>query len=207
MGLFNALSRVASDYAAGVVKDFQRFKNREALEVLMASCAIIAAADGHVSSDERRKVVAFIQSSPIFGVFDTDTAVILFNKYAAMFQSNTQMGYVNASQVLNRFRGEPEIKMTIVRLCILMADAPEEFLAAGRVCAELGLRVQSFPELEAITKSVSIRAALSSRQPVSFGRLDQMEREAEAHRRNSSYRCIAPPTGFTHKDQEDFFGD
>lgn len=214
MGLFNALSRVASDYAAGVVKDFQRFKNREALEVLMASCAIIAAADGYVSGEERRKVVAFLQSSPIFGVFDTDTAVILFNKYAGMFQTDTQMGYINASQVLNRFRGEPEIKMTIVRLCILLAEGQEELVAARRVCTELGLRPQSFPELGLIGQTVRMTRSpehLQREYEAQWPQIEQMEREAESHRRNTSYRCVAPPqprpTGFSGKDKKDFFGD
>lgn len=216
MTLFNALSRVVSDYAQGVVQDFQRFKNRDALEAFMASCALIAAADGYVSPEERRKVVAFIQSSPVFGVFDVDSAVILFNKYAAPFQADSRIAQANICHTLNRFKGDSEVRRTIIRLGAMLAEGPEEKAALHVVCAELGERPESFPELRDLGRPLVenvTQAMWSGGELPHHRRIDQIEREAEAHRRATSYQCVAPPsrptakTTFTEEDRKNFFGD
>lgn len=202
MSLFNALSRAASAYTQDLVKDFQRFKNRASLESLMAAYALVAAADGYVSADERRKVVSLIQSSPVFGVFDIDTAVILFNKYAATFQVDPQIARMNVFQALNRSRGDAEMNRTIIRLCAMLAQSPEEKEAVRSICIELNERPQSFPELGVSQEPLRRRPDQSTWFPDEHTR-----RIAEDARRNESYHCPAPTSGFTAKGLKDFFDE
>ena len=43
--------------------EVSKFKNREFMEAVVSGCALVAAADGNISSDEKQKMVGFIQNS------------------------------------------------------------------------------------------------------------------------------------------------
>ncbi|MEL0621328.1 tellurite resistance TerB family protein, partial [Psychrobacter proteolyticus] len=51
-------------------KNIGQFKNKKFADASMAICALVAAADGEIDADERRKTAAFIMSNDTLKVFD-----------------------------------------------------------------------------------------------------------------------------------------
>ena len=102
MGFFNDLKTSLTKIISDAEQDIRRYKNKDVLDALMASCALIAAADGYVSPEEKRKMVGFVQSSPITKIYDTDEAIKLFNAHADRLQFDFALGKVEILRVVGK---------------------------------------------------------------------------------------------------------
>ena len=63
--------------------EVSKFKNREFMEAVVSGCALVAAADGNISSDEKQKMVGFIQNSNELKAFDVKDVIMSFNEVCA----------------------------------------------------------------------------------------------------------------------------
>jgi len=57
--LFNSLSEWFSSQKTNLTDSVARFNNRKFMDAAMAGCAMVAAADGSIDSDEKQKVAGF----------------------------------------------------------------------------------------------------------------------------------------------------
>ena len=142
MGFFNDLKTSLSKIISDAEQDIRRYKNKDVLDALMASCALIAAADGYVSPEEKRKMVGFVQSSPITKIYDTDEAIKLFNAHADRLQFDFALGKVEILRVVGKQRENIDVARLIIRTAIIIGSTDGDFSPAEKhatidLCREL----------------------------------------------------------------------
>lgn len=126
-----------------------KYRNADFMEAVVAGCALVAAADGQVTSDEKQKMAAFIQRSDELSVFDMDKVIASFNKIMEGFAFDAAIGKIEAMKKITRLRGKDEAARTMVRVCCVIGAADGDFDAAERkvvveICTELGLNPSEF---------------------------------------------------------------
>ena len=126
-----------------------KYRNNDFMEAVVAGCALVAAADGEVTSDEKQKMAAFIQRSEELSVFDMSKVIGSFNKIMEGFEFDAAIGKIEAMKKITRLRGNDEAARTMVRVCCVIGAADGDFDADERkmvseICTELGLAPSEF---------------------------------------------------------------
>jgi tellurite resistance protein TerB len=119
------------------------------MEASTAVCALISAASGGVSSEEKQKMVGFINNSPELKIFNMSDVIKSFTGHCEKFEFDFQLGQAEALKVIARIKNDPGASRLLVRVgCAIGAsdgDFDEKEKAACRlVCAELGLNPADF---------------------------------------------------------------
>ena len=124
------------------------------LEALVGACALVAYADGWVTAEERRRLVARVQGLPAFGVFGVDEAVQAFEALIERFDKDPDDGEAVAEAAILRLRGRAgPAHMLVAAACSIAAadrglDA-EERAAILRICHLLDLEADAFDQVPA----------------------------------------------------------
>lgn len=126
-----------------------KYRNSDFMEAVVAGCALVAAADGQVTSDEKQKMAAFISRSEELSVFEMDKVIAAFNKIMEGFDFDAAIGKIEAMKKITRLRGNDEAARTMVRVCCVIGAADGDFDADERkvvteICTELGLNPSEF---------------------------------------------------------------
>lgn len=126
-----------------------KFKNQKFMEATTALCALVCAASGGVSSEEKQKMVGFINNSPELKFFNMTDVIKSFNGHCEKFEFDFQLGQAEALKVIGKIKNDPGAGRLLVRVgCAIGAsdgnfDADEK-AACRLVCAELGLNPADF---------------------------------------------------------------
>ncbi len=126
-----------------------RLKNKDFLDGVVAGCALVSAADGHIDASEKQKMVGFIQRSDELKVFDVQDVIKKFNQYTDGFEFDHTIGKGEALKAIIKLKGNQEASRLLVRVCcaIGMADGDfdaDEKAVVREICAELGLDPNEF---------------------------------------------------------------
>lgn len=126
-----------------------KFKNKEFMEAIVSGCALVAAADGEISSSEKLKMSGFIKNSKELKVFDMDKVIEAFSSACSKFEFDEQIGRAEALAVVGKIRGKPEQARLLVRVCIAIGASDGNFddnekAVCKLLCAELGLPPADF---------------------------------------------------------------
>lgn len=124
-------------------------KNRPFLEACMATCALIAIADGEVSLSERSRVDEILEAIDRFRLFDVHEAVDLFNSFVADIVENPAKGQESALDAIRDIRHEAGDAVLLVKVALAVSRADGVFLDSERqqcelVCKALGLTLADF---------------------------------------------------------------
>lgn len=128
--------------------ELTKFSNRSMMEAIVAGCAMVAYADGTVSSAEKQKMMGYLRSSDTMKVFDSNEIIQLFQKYVEKFEFDVTIGSGEAMAAIVKFKGKPEAQL-IVRICCAIGasdgtfDDQERKVVRG-ICQELGLDPHTF---------------------------------------------------------------
>lgn len=128
--------------------EITKFKSRDLLEAVVAGCALVAYADGDVSSEEKQKMMGFLKTSDQLKVFDSGDVIRIFQKYVDKFEFDNTIGVGEVMQAVGKFRGKPQAQL-VVRVCCAIGAADGDFddkerAAVRRMCSELGLNPPDF---------------------------------------------------------------
>lgn len=126
-----------------------KFRNQEFLEAVVSGCALVAAADGSVSAEEKRKMAGFIQNSAELKVFDMSKVVAAFNTAVEKFEFDSEIGRAEALRTISKIGKKPEAARLLVRVCCAIGGADGNFDESERnacrtICRELGLSPADF---------------------------------------------------------------
>lgn len=126
-----------------------KYKNSDFMDAVVAGCAMVAAADGNISSDEKQKMAAFISRSEELSVFDMTKVIEAFNKIVEGFEFDAAIGKIEAMKKIGKLRGKEDAARTMVRVCCVIGAADGDFDADERkvvseICTELGLSPSEF---------------------------------------------------------------
>lgn len=126
-----------------------KYKNSDFMDAVVAGCAMVAAADGDISADEKQKMAAFISRSEELSVFDMTKVIEAFNKIVEGFEFDAAIGKIEAMKKIGKLRGKEDAARTMVRVCCVIGAADGDFDADERkvvseICTELGLSPSEF---------------------------------------------------------------
>lgn len=128
---------------------FYRYKSQDVLEAVVAACALVSMADGHLDTSERQKMMEFVNQSEELRVFDSQKVIQKFNFYVSRMEQDQMMGSAEAFRALGKMRSKPEMARLIARYCIAIGYADGHFddneqQMVANVCRELGLNPAEF---------------------------------------------------------------
>ncbi|MEM6486859.1 MAG: tellurite resistance TerB family protein [Pseudomonadota bacterium] len=129
--------------------EVSKFKNKDFMMAVVSGCAIVAAADGSVSSEEKQKMVGFIQNSDELKVFDLQDVIKAFNDISAKFEFDVEIGRGEALRHIAKIKGKSGADRLLVRVCCAIGAADGDFdederKAVAMIARELGLDPSEF---------------------------------------------------------------
>ena len=133
MSFLDNLKNSLSTASQGLSDQVGRFKSADFAEATMSMCALIAAADGSVSADERRKVAGFIASNDSLKVFQPADLKARFDKYCDKLSADYDFGRLEAVQAIGKLRSKPDQARAVIQLGMIIGGADGNFDEAERV--------------------------------------------------------------------------
>lgn len=126
-----------------------KFRNREFMEAVVAGCALVAAADGNISSNEKQKMTGFIQNSNELKVFDLNEVIKAFTDICAKFEFDAEIGRAEALRTVCKLRDKEDAARLLVRVCCAIGSSDGHFdenerIVCRSICVELGLAPADF---------------------------------------------------------------
>lgn len=114
----------ATDYVSDSVK---RFKNRDLMQATVAVCARVALADGEISSEEKQKMIGFLQQSPELNAFGAKEVIDFFESLVKAYEFDAQIGKGETMKHILTLKDSPDMAQLAVRVGIAVANSDGHF--------------------------------------------------------------------------------
>jgi tellurite resistance protein TerB len=126
-----------------------KFKNKDFLNAAMAGSALIAMADGSISSEEKQKMIKFIENNDALSIFTISDVIKAFQEFVSQLEFDKDIGEAQAYQALGKMKSNSEASRLLVRMIIAIAASDGNFDAqerniASKIAKELGLQPSEF---------------------------------------------------------------
>jgi len=126
-----------------------KFKNKDFLNAAMAGSALIAMADGSVSSEEKQKMIKFIESNDALSIFPTSDVIKAFQDFVGQLEFDKHIGEAKAYEALGKMKFNEQASRLLVRMIIGIASSDgtfdfDEKKVAARIANELGIDPAEF---------------------------------------------------------------
>ena len=116
MALWDQLKSRLTDLQATTTTQVGKFKSKDFAKASMAMCALIAAADGTITADERRKTAGFIGSNEALKVFEPSELQDHFTFYASKLEKDYEFGKVEAIATIGKLKSKPEAARAVIQV-------------------------------------------------------------------------------------------
>ncbi len=149
MGFFDTLKSRLGDLQARTTTEVGKYKTKDFAKASMAMCALIAAADGTITADERQKTAAFIGGNDALKVFPADELQQHFTFYASKLESDYQFGKVEAIATISKLKKDPGAARAVIQVGIIIGGADGNFdkdeqQAVREACLAVGIPPAEF---------------------------------------------------------------
>lgn len=129
--------------------EVSKFRNQDFLDAVVSGCALVAAADGNISSAEKLKMTGYIRNSKELKAFDLKKVIETFDDACQKFEFDEQIGKAEALRSINKIRKKEDASRLLVRVCIAIGASDGNFDQSERavcrtICNELGLNPADF---------------------------------------------------------------
>jgi len=126
-----------------------KFKNKDFLNAAMAGSALIALADGSISSEEKQKMIKFIESNDALSVFTTGDVIKAFQDFVGQLEFDKDIGEAKAYQAIGKMKSNYEASRLLIRMIIAIASSDGHFdvnekMIATKIAKELGINPSEF---------------------------------------------------------------
>ncbi|MGR8980444.1 MAG: tellurite resistance TerB family protein [Gammaproteobacteria bacterium] len=126
-----------------------KFKNKDFLNAAMAGSALIAMADGSISSEEKQKMIKFIESNDALSIFSTSEVIKAFQDYVGQLEFDVDIGQAKAYQALGKIKSNAEASRLLMRMIIAIASSDGHFddaekKIAVKIANEMGINPAEF---------------------------------------------------------------
>src|SRR5690242_6921747 len=149
MALWDQLKERVKDMNSSAKTQVGKFKNKEFANSAMAMCALIAAADGSIDPEERRKTAGFISSNDALSVFPASELLDKFNWYASKLEKDYDFGKVEAIATIGKLKAKPDAARAVIQVGIIIGGADGNFdnhekQAVREACNAVGIPPAEF---------------------------------------------------------------
>lgn len=143
--LKSRLQGLTSDTKVQVAK----FQNKDFAKASMAMCALIAAADGTITAEERRKMAGFIASNDALSVFQPSELQDHFEFYASKLEKDFEFGKLESIATIGKLKSKPEAARAVIQVGIIIGGADGHFdddekRAVREACNAVGIPPADF---------------------------------------------------------------
>ena len=126
-----------------------KFKNKDFLNAAMAGSALVAMADGSISSEEKQKMIKFIESNDALSIFTTSDVIKAFQDFVGQLEFDRDIGEAKAYQALGKMKSNTEASRLLVLMIIAIASSDgifdgDEKKVAVKIAKELALDPSEF---------------------------------------------------------------
>ena len=126
-----------------------KFKNKDFLNAAMAGSALVAMADGSISSEEKQKMIKFIESNDALSIFTTSDVIKAFQDFVGQLEFDKDIGEAKAYQAIGKMKSNTEASRLLIRMIISIASSDglfdnDEKKVAVKIARELGLDPSEF---------------------------------------------------------------
>jgi tellurite resistance protein TerB len=126
-----------------------KFKNKDFLNAAMAGSALVAMADGGISSEEKQKMIKFIESNDALSIFTTSDVIKAFQDFVGQLEFDKDIGEAKAYQAIGKMKSNSEASRLLVRMIISIASSDglfdnDEKKVAVKIAKELTLDTSEF---------------------------------------------------------------
>ncbi|HEY6528287.1 MAG TPA: tellurite resistance TerB family protein [Cellvibrionaceae bacterium] len=149
MSFFDSIKKMSKDASTKISNEVSKFKNKDFLNAVVAGCALVASADGSISSAEKQKMLGFINSSDELKVFSADEVIAAFNNITSKFDFDFEIGKAEALKVISKIKSDVAASKLMIRVCCIIGASDGDFDAAEKavvslICRELGISEAEF---------------------------------------------------------------
>ncbi|CAI8878489.1 tellurite resistance TerB family protein [Methylocaldum szegediense] len=142
---FNALKQKASELKTEALK----FKNRDFLNAAVSGSVLVSMADGIISSEEKQKMMRFIENYEPLSVFSAKELIDAFQNAVSQIEFDKDLGEAKAYEALRKMKNNDAAARLIMRLIISIGGADGNFddnekRVARKIAMELGLNPAEF---------------------------------------------------------------
>lgn len=127
MALWDQLKSRLQGLTADTKVQVEKYQNKEFAKASMAMCALIAAADGTISADERSKMIGFISSSDALSTFPPSELQDHFEFYASKLEKDFEFGKLEAIATIGKLKSKPEAARAVIQVGIIIGGADGSF--------------------------------------------------------------------------------
>ena len=115
----------------------------------MAGSALVAMADGSISSEEKQKMIKFIESNDALSIFTTSDVIKAFQDFVGQLEFDKDIGEAKAYQAIGKMKSNTEASRLLVRMIIAIASSDglfdnDEKKVAVKIAKELALDPSEF---------------------------------------------------------------
>ncbi|MDI1230867.1 MAG: tellurite resistance TerB family protein [Methylobacter sp.] len=126
-----------------------KYKNKDFLNAAMAGSALVAMADGSVSSEEKQKMIKFIESHDALSIFTTSDVIKAFQDFVGQLEFDKDIGEAKAYEALGKMKSNAQASRLLVRMIIGIASSDGDFdhaekKVAIKIAQELGIDPAEF---------------------------------------------------------------
>ncbi len=126
-----------------------KYKNKDFMNASMAGSALIAMADGSISSEEKQKMIKFIETHDALSIFTTNDVIKSFQDFVAQIEFDKDIGEAKAYQALGKMKSNIEASRLLMRMIIAIAASDGNFdddekNVAIKIAKELALNPSEF---------------------------------------------------------------
>lgn len=141
----NNLKQKASELKTEAMK----FKNKDFLNAAVSGSVLVSMADGLVSSDEKQKMMRFIENYEALSVFSSHEIIESFQNIMSQIEFDKDLGEAKAYDAIRKMKGKDDAARLILRLIIAIAGADGKFddsekRVARKIAMELALNPADF---------------------------------------------------------------
>ncbi|ULH14368.1 tellurite resistance TerB family protein [Deinococcus sp. KNUC1210] len=148
MGFLDNLRNGLNNVSSQLSDQVSRFKSADFAEATMSMCALIAAADGTISPEERRKVAGFIASNDSLKVFQPNDLKTRFDKYCDKLSQDYDFGRIEAIQAIGKLRSKPDQARAVIQLGMIIGGSDGNFDETEKVQVRDAARAVSLDPAE-----------------------------------------------------------
>lgn len=136
MAFWDQLKTKTNEMSSQLKTKAGQFKNKEFANGTMAMCALIAAADGTIDPEERRKTATLITSNDILSIFPPSDLRDKFDFYCDKLQKDFDFGKVEAIATVAKLKSKPDQARAVIQIGIIIGGADGNFDAHERAAVK-----------------------------------------------------------------------
>ncbi|WP_156724907.1 tellurite resistance TerB family protein [Streptomyces apocyni] len=149
MALWDRLKESASSMQTQLLAKKNDLKSGAFRDASMAMCALVAAADGSIDPDERRKVAQLISTNDVLQNFPAEELQRRFEDACNKLTADFEFGKVSVLQEVAKAKKKPAEARAVIQIGIVIGGADGDFdkdeqAMVREACYALGLPPHEF---------------------------------------------------------------